>query len=69
MFTSPIFETLPIVVIAAGILFVLLLHNMAGFIAGGLLILAACIVLYRRLKALGTDPDVMDYIDSSKRSL
>jgi hypothetical protein len=63
MFTKPIFETLPIAVIAAGILLILLLHTLLAFLVGVVFIAAACISLYRRLDQLGTDPDVMDYIE------
>jgi hypothetical protein len=68
MFTKPIFETLPIAVIAAAILLMLLMHNIPAFIVGTLLIIAACIALYRRLSDLGTDPDVMDYVDTPKHT-
>lgn len=69
MFTKPIFETLPIAVIAAGILLILLLHTLFAFIVGALLITAACISLYRRLDQIGTDPDVMDYVDPANHKL
>ena len=68
MFTKPIFETLPIAIIAASILFMLLLHTITALILGGLLIIVACVALFRRLSELGTNPDVMDYIDSAKRT-
>lgn len=69
MFKQPIFETLPIAVIAASILLILLLHSFVAVIAGCLLIAAACYVLYRRLNEIGTDPDVMDYTDNAKHHL
>ena len=64
MLAKPIFETLPITIIAAGILFMLLSHTVSSFILGGLLIALACIMLFLRLNELGTDPDVMDYTDT-----
>ena len=64
MFTKPIFETLPIAVIASSILLMLLLHSATAFIIGAILIVAACIMLYRRLDEMGTDPDVMDYVET-----
>lgn len=67
MFNNPIFETLPIAVVAASILMMLLWHTLLAFIIGGLLISAACLALYRRLTDLGTDPDVMDYVDPGKQ--
>ena len=46
MFTKPIIETLPIAVIAPSILLMLLLHSAPALIIGGILIVAACIMLY-----------------------
>ena len=69
MLTKPIFETLPIAIIAASILFMLLIHSGTAFLLGGLFIIAACVMQYRRLTAMGTDPDVMDYIDTTNHSL
>jgi len=61
MFTRQIFETLPIAVIALSILLMALIHTPLALIAGGLVILLSCIILYRRYLELGTNPDVMDY--------
>lgn len=68
MLTKPIFETLPIAIVAASILLMLLVHSVPTFIVGGILIVASCIMLYRRLSEMGTDPDVMDYIDTANHS-
>lgn len=64
MFTRQIFETLPIAVIALSLLLMALVHTPYVWIAGIALILLSCIVLYRRYCDLGTNPDVMDYIQS-----
>jgi hypothetical protein len=69
MLARPIFETLPIAIIAASILLVLLVHSIASFIIGGFLFVGACLMLYLRLSELGTDPDVMDYIDPADRTV
>ncbi len=68
MFSKPIFETLPIVIIAVGILSILLVHTLLALVAGVLLILVACTILFLRLSQLGTDPDVMEYMDTPKHS-
>lgn len=68
LLTKPIFETLPIAIIAASILLMLFLHTPLAFIVGGVLILASVDMLYRRLTAMGTDPDVMDYVDTANES-
>lgn len=65
MLTKPIFETLPIAIIAACILLMLLVHSVLAFAVGGIFIVASCIMLYRRLTEMGTDPDVMDYQDAA----
>ncbi len=65
MFTQPIFETLPIAVIAASILLMALVHHLATFGIGIALIIISCIMLYRRYTQLGTDPDVLDYLPKS----
>lgn len=65
MLSKQIFETLPIAVIAAGILVILVFHTLLAFIVGGLFITVACLSLYRRLEEMGTDPDVMDYTEPS----
>ena len=69
MFTKQIFETLPIAVIALTILLMALVHTPFVFIAGSLLIVLNCIILYRRYNELGTNPDVMDYVSVSRKSL
>jgi hypothetical protein len=66
MLTKSIFETLPITIIAASILIMVLMHSVVAVIVGGLCIVAACVMLYRRLSEMGTDPDVMDYSDTAK---
>jgi len=68
MFSKPIFETLPIAIIAVGILSILLVHSMMALFAGILLIVVTCIILYLRLNQLGTDPDMLEYKDNPKHS-
>lgn len=65
MLTQPIFETLPIAIIAACILLMLLVHTALAFTLGSIFIVASCVMLYRRLTEMGTDPDVMDYHDTA----
>lgn len=62
MFTRQIFETLPIAVIAAGILLLALFHSLPGLLLGTVLILGGVVMLIRRYIELGTDPDVLDYV-------
>lgn len=69
MLSKPIFETLPIAIIAASILLMLLVHSFPALIVGGILIVTSCIMLYRRLTEMGTDPDVMDYIDTANHRI
>jgi hypothetical protein len=69
MLTKPIFETLPIAIIAVSILFMVLIHSVPAFILGGLFIVAACVMQYHRLSEMGTDPDVMDYSDTANHRL
>jgi len=69
MFTRRIFETLPIAVIALTILLMALIHSPFVVVAGSLLIVLNCIIMYRRYNELGTNPDVMDYVRGSRKSL
>jgi hypothetical protein len=69
MLAKPIFETLPIAIIAASILLMLLVHSLPSFIVGGCLIAIACVMLYLRLSQLGTDPGAMDYTDPANRKI
>jgi hypothetical protein len=62
---KPIFETLPIAIIAASIVLMVLIHSLTGLILGGIAIFLACVLQYRRLRQMGTDPDVMDYHDTT----
>ena len=59
MFTRQIFETLPIAIIAAGILLLVLLHTLPGLVGGVGLIVTGVVILIRRYIELGTDPDVL----------
>ena len=67
MFTRQIFETLPIMLIALSILLIALVHTPLALITGSAVILANCVMLYRRYVDLGTNPDVMDYVPSARR--
>ncbi|MGD8784778.1 MAG: hypothetical protein PVG75_10085 [Thioalkalispiraceae bacterium] len=60
MFTKPIFETLPILITAFGILLIALVHHPVALISGAGLILASCIMLYRHYTELGTDANALD---------
>jgi len=62
MFTRQIFETLPIAIIAAGILLLVLLHTLPGLVGGVGLIVTGVVILIRRYIELGTDPDVLDSV-------
>lgn len=68
MFTRQIFETLPIAIIALSILIMALYHSPISFALGGSFIVASCVMLYRRYTELGTDPDVMDYVDTRREA-
>jgi len=57
MFTKPIFETLPIVFIALGILLIAFVHHPLALAAGAFLILSSGFVIYRYYTDLGTDAD------------
>ena len=69
MLAKPIFETLPIAIIAVCIIFMLTLHSVPAFIVGGIMIVAACVMLYVRLTEIGTDPDVMDYVNAADHNV
>jgi len=66
MFNKPIFETLPIALIAIGFLTILMLHNVVALIEGVLLILAASLMVIVRLVRLGTDTDALDDMHKAK---
>ena len=65
MLAKPIFETLPIAIIAVCIFFMLTLHSILAFLIGSIMIVTACVMLYVRLAEVGTDPDAMDYVDTA----
>jgi len=66
MFNKPIFETLPIALIAIGIFTILMMHSLLGLIEGTLLILAASLMVIVRLLRLGTDADALDDMHKAK---
>ena len=60
MLKNSIFETLPIFIIAASLLLMGFLHHPIALIAGGGLILASILMLYRHYTDLGKDEDALD---------
>lgn len=60
MFSTPLFEYLPTVLIAASIVFMVLLHSIVSTAIGLLCIVAACYMMYRRLMDTGTEPDALE---------
>ena len=61
MFDKPIFETLPIAVIALSIMLIVFAYHPVSLVAGLGLILASCIVIYRRYSEMGTDTNALDF--------
>ncbi len=53
MFSKPIFETLPIALIAAGILLVTFVHHPLAVLSGLALVAASCYMIYRRVNEIG----------------
>jgi len=53
MFSKPIFETLPIALIAAGILLVTFIHHPLSMISGVALVIGSCYMIYRRVNDIG----------------
>ncbi|VAW91657.1 hypothetical protein MNBD_GAMMA21-2761 [hydrothermal vent metagenome] len=60
MFDKPIFETLPITLIAAGILLVTFLHHPLSMLAGLALVIGSCYVVYRRVNEISSNIDDQD---------
>lgn len=60
VFSKPIFETLPIALIAIGIMTILTMQTLVASIEGSLLILAACSMVIVRLLRHGTNNDVLE---------
>jgi len=69
VFTNPIFDILPIPLIAVSILLMLLVHTVSAFVLGGLLISVVCFALYHRLNELGTEPDVLTGVKPVKHGM
>ena len=60
MLTKPIFETLPIGIIALSLLLMALVHHPIAIVAGTGLIIASCLMLYRHYTEAGTAADPLD---------
>ncbi len=60
MFSKPIFETLPIALIATGILLVTFIHHPASMVSGLALVLASCYMIYRRVNEIGVSSGDQD---------
>lgn len=60
MLTKPIFETLPIGIIALSLLLIGFIHHPVALIAGTGLIIASCLMLYRHYTEAGTAADALD---------
>lgn len=60
MLTKPIFETLPIWIIALSLLLIAFVHHPIAIISGVGLIVASCLMIYRHYTELGTDADALD---------
>lgn len=63
MLNKPVFELLPIALIATSIVFIVVLHSLAMTITGILLIVGACYLLYHRLQDMSAQTDGLDYSD------
>jgi len=59
MQSNPFFDILPIPLFALSILLMLFLHTVMAFVIGGTIIGIVCFWLYRRLRDVGTEPDVL----------
>ena len=60
MLTKPIFETLPIGIIALSLLLIALVHHPIAIIAGVGLIVASCLIIYRHYTEVGTAAGALD---------
>ncbi len=60
MFSKPIFETLPIALIAAGILLVTFIHHPLSAFTGLVLVLGSCYMIYRRVNEISLSNDEQD---------
>ena len=57
MFNKPIFETLPVALIAAGILLVTFIHNPLSWFTGLVLVFGSCYIVYRRVNEISLSND------------
>jgi len=60
MFSKPIFETLPIALIAVGILLVTFIHHPVTMFSGLVLVIGSCYMIYRRVNEIGVSNDDHD---------
>lgn len=60
MLTKPIFETLPIFIIAVSLLLIAFVHHPIALLSGLGLIIASCLMIYRHYTDLGTDEEALD---------
>ncbi len=65
MFSKPVFETLPIALIAAGILLVTFIHNPLSMLSGLALVAGSCYMIYRRVNDIGIINDDQDLSHTS----
>lgn len=59
MLSNSILDILPIPLFALSILLMVFLHTTAAFVIGIAIIGLVCFWLYRRLRDVGTEPDVL----------
>jgi len=62
MFSKPIFETLPISLIASGILLVTFIHHPLSMLAGLTLVAGSCYIIYRRVNDISASSDEQDIL-------
>ncbi len=60
MFTKPIFETLPIVIITLSLLLIAFVHHPIALISGVGLLVASVLMIYRHYTDLGNDQDAVN---------
>lgn len=60
MFAKPIFETLPILITTLSLLLIAFVHHPIAIVAGAGMIVASCLILYRRYTEVGTDASALD---------
>lgn len=60
MLTKPIFETLPIFIIAVSLLLIAFVHHPIALLSGLGLIIAGCLMIYRHYTDLATDEEAID---------